>query len=67
MRRETAILVSAAISVIPVGLVAMLSDGRAQYGLGLLLIALPFYFIVVAALVWLIGRTANAVGFHSLA
>jgi hypothetical protein len=67
MRRETATLVSAAISVIPVGLVAMLGDGRAQYGFGLLLIALPFYCIVVAALVWLIGRVTYALGFNSLA
>lgn len=67
MRRETATLFSAAISVVPVGLVAMLGDGRSQYGFGLLLIALPLYCIVVAALVWLIGKVTSALGFHSLA
>lgn len=67
MRRETATLFSAAISVIPSGLVAMLGDGRAQYGFGLLIIALPFYCIVVAALVWLVGKVTSALGFHSLA
>lgn len=67
MRNESATIFSAAISVIPAGLIAMLGDGRAQYGVAILLIALPFYCFAVAGLVWLVGRATTALGSQSLA
>lgn len=65
MRKESATILSAIISVIPAAIIAMLGDGRAQYGVALLLIALPFYCVAVAVLVWLVGKTTSALGFHS--
>lgn len=67
MHRESAIILSAAISVIPAGIVAMLGDGRALYGVALLLIALPVYCFAAAVLVWLVGKATSTLGFHSLA
>ena len=67
MRRESATLLSAVISVVPGGVAAMFGDERAQYGVALLLIALPFYCFGVAVLVWLVGRAVSILGFHSLA
>lgn len=66
MRREIATLLSAAISVVPAGIVAMFGDGRAQYGFSLLLIAWPFYCVFVAALVVLVSKTTTALGFPYL-
>lgn len=66
MRKEAATIFSAAISVIPACIVATLGDGHAQYGVALLLIALPFYCFAVAVLVWLVGKSTSALGFHSL-
>ena len=43
----------------------MLGDARAQYGMALLVVGLPFYCFAVAALIWLVHRTIAASGFHS--
>jgi len=50
MRREVAIIIAGVISLIPGGVGAALGDGRAQYGMALILIALPFYFVLLPLL-----------------
>ena len=67
MRKEPMTSLSAVTSVIPAGIVAMFGDGRAQYGVGILLLALPFYCFAVAVLVWLVEKFTFAFGFYSLA
>ena len=47
MRKELALVIAEAVSIIPGALISVFGDGRAQYGYALLLIALPFYCVGV--------------------
>lgn len=67
MRKELALVMSAIVSLAPGGLVATLGDGRAQYGMLLLLVALPFYCCAVAAFVVLVHKAIDVAGFRSFA
>ena len=57
MRVEPAIILAAVGSLLPGWLISLLGDGRAQYGLQLLLIALPFYCAGIFVLVFFVNVT----------
>lgn len=65
MRKELAMLLAAALSIVPGGGVAALGDGRAQYGFLLVLIASPFYVLGIAVLARGIEKVATLAGAHS--
>lgn len=67
MRREFALVLSAIASLVPGGLVATLGDGRAQNGMALLLVAIPFYCCAVAAFIALVHKAIGIAGFRSFA
>jgi hypothetical protein len=66
VRIEPAIVLAAVGSLLPGSLISLLGDGRAQYGMLLLLLALPFYCAGVFLLVCLVQSARRQFGLTSM-
>jgi hypothetical protein len=66
MRREPATVLAALISILPGFVVAALGDPAAQYGMLIVLVALPFYCMFVAAVLAVVPMLVGKCGYRSM-
>ncbi|WPB55380.1 hypothetical protein [Xylophilus sp. GOD-11R] len=60
MPKEFIMIAAAALSLIPGALIAYLGDGRAQYGMALLIVSMPFYCFFAVLLIFLALKIHSA-------